>query len=50
MIDWLRHILHRAGGWEVLAQGPRIDEDGSVIGRYYDCRCKKCGYIKEFRT
>lgn len=48
LLQWLFHgCLHE---WDIIRRGTIRSEYGDRIGLFYDCRCKKCGRIKEFRT
>lgn len=52
MLAWIYNLIvgqfcnHK---WVIIASGTR-SENGSITGNYYDCKCKKCGRIKEFKT
>lgn len=47
MIAWIKRLFH-LHTWEEIQCGTWSDKGRR--GNYYDCRCKECGRIKEFRT
>lgn len=48
MIDWFKSLFYMHK-YATIKEGRYVDYMNETTGRWYNCRCEKCGRIKIFR-